>query len=122
MSDDLYRTGRPGAADWGGETQASEAAQRAAREHLGLAENEPDESTSETTRESFREFCVIYDRGVAHAVSQMRRLADARADYSGEEIEFQVATVRNVADIIEGTNDGAGWLPSWRWAEFGVEI
>lgn len=51
-------------------------------------------------------------RGVLDAI---RWLADARDQYSGEEIRSQTSSVRLVADIIDGTNRGTGWLPSWLW-------
>jgi len=51
----------------------------------------------------------------ASVLADMRWLADARDGYTDERVQFQTASVRQVADIIDGTNDGFGWLPSWRW-------
>ena len=60
----------------------------------------------------------VWDEGRIWVADLLVWLADARADYTGPEIEFQVATTRNLADIVRGANDAKGWLPSWRWDEF----
>jgi hypothetical protein len=53
-------------------------------------------------------------------VDRMRALADARDDYDDPNVRCGTDAVRLVADILEGKNEGWGWLPSWRWSEFGV--
>lgn len=53
----------------------------------------------------------------------LRRYADARAEYSAPECQLQAATLRQMASILEGDVYAAlGFLPSWRWDDFGVSI
>jgi hypothetical protein len=70
----------------------------------------------------------------AEVVAELRLLAAARKDYCHRCPEHQGdmaamsptdlgvhdnhATAEWLADIIEGTNAGHGWLPSWRWDEW----
>lgn len=70
----------------------------------------------------------------AKIVSDLRYLAEARKDYCGRCPEHQGdmmqmtptemgvhdghATAAWLADIVEGSNDAKGWLPSWRWDEW----
>ena len=66
------------------------------------------------------------------AIDDIRWLAAARAEYvsatglpTAEEyhelshverrVYEEVTAAEHVADILAGTNDGAGWLPSWKW-------
>ena len=55
----------------------------------------------------------------------IRWLAEARGQYSPPEgsdaekyIKRELETAHHLADILDGTNEGWGWLPSWRWEEF----
>lgn len=63
-----------------------------------------------------------FDQGWQAAIEKMRALADARDDYRDEAIESETHAVRLVSDILADQNDAAGWLPSWRWEEFGVSL
>lgn len=67
-------------------------------------------------------------------VDRLRWLADARAAYvdgpfstvdeffrltlTMQSIAREVMTVRLAADMLDGTNDACGWLPSWKWDEW----
>lgn len=71
---------------------------------------------------------------MSDAVKRLRFLAEARKDYCHHCPEHQGdmhtmgplalavheehASASWLADILEGTNDAKGWLPSWRWAEW----
>lgn len=74
-----------------------------------------------------------YDAGAVAA--RLRFLAAARREYfHGSEPETstdldrmdsaqlmiwtQVRSAEQLANIIEGTDDAKGWLPSWRWSEW----
>lgn len=67
-------------------------------------------------------------------VEKLRWLADARAEYVSGPFETvngyfalpdaeraiarEVLAARQLADILEGVNDGCGWLPSWKWDDW----
>lgn len=60
------------------------------------------------------------------AAALLRRLADARDDYAhgspfAAEIKAQTDTARQLARYLEDIDQAWGWLPSWRWHEFGVK-
>lgn len=55
----------------------------------------------------------------------IRWLAEARGQYSPPEgsdaekyIQRELETAHHLADILDGKDEGWGWLPSWRWEEF----
>jgi hypothetical protein len=61
----------------------------------------------------------------ALVIAELRWLADARDEYTGdEEIKRDTRTARHLADILERKHpvadggEGWGWLPSWKWAEW----
>lgn len=70
----------------------------------------------------------------SHLLTELRWLAAARAEYCHidhtdvrayldasdmeQHIHQEHAVVEGVADILDGTNDGMGWLPSWRWDDW----
>jgi hypothetical protein len=56
-----------------------------------------------------------YDAGYQRAIADIRWLADARDEYDSEAVRPNTHTARHIADILEGTNDAFGWLPSWKW-------
>lgn len=73
-----------------------------------------------------------FDSGYARAIDDLRWLAAARSEYIGSsglppaeeyhELSYvekrvyeEVTAAQHVADILAGDNDGAGWLPSWKW-------
>lgn len=74
--------------------------------------------------------------GYAHAVADLRFLVEARSAYvhfdmdavrawaqlsdSDRTLMTQVQTGTQLADILEGANDGCGWLPSWLWDDWGM--
>jgi hypothetical protein len=75
-----------------------------------------------------------FEAGYARAIADLRHLADARAAYvhfdmdavrhwdqltsSDRTLMTQVQTTRQLASILDGTDDARGWLPSWRWDEW----
>lgn len=62
-----------------------------------------------------------HDRKVVKKTAvKMRKLADARDAYSDPRVQMETNAVRVVAEIIDGTDEGWGWLPSWKWDEFNV--
>lgn len=73
-----------------------------------------------------------FDAGYARAVKDLRWLAAARSEYLGanglppaeeyheltyveKRVYEEVTAAQHAADILAGDNDGAGWLPSWKW-------
>jgi hypothetical protein len=73
-----------------------------------------------------------FEDGYQAAIADMRWLADRRDEYGGprnvenvqdyfalsdidRRLYDEVKNVRHVVDIIDGDNDGYGWLPSWHW-------
>jgi len=70
----------------------------------------------------------------AEAVADLRLLAAARKEYcqhcpeslgdmaamhpSSLAVHMNHETAEWLADILEGTNSGHGWLPSWRWEQW----
>lgn len=84
------------------------------------------------TLEDMRATWTVAER--ARIVEQLRFLADARKDYCHScpqsadayhtmdamalAVHEEHAAASWLADIIEGTNTGQGWLPSWRWLEW----
>lgn len=62
-----------------------------------------------------------FEDGYQAAIADVRWLADARDRYVDERVQFQTSSVRQVADIVNGENDAAGWLPSWLWDEWAAK-
>lgn len=62
--------------------------------------------------------------GYADAIADLRWLADARDEYTSEDVKPAVMTARLLAEILAETtpvSDGGtgwGWLPSWLWDEW----
>ena len=79
-------------------------------------------------------YAAIRCEVVEEIIADLRFLAEARKDYCARCPETQNemrdmtptelgvhdghATAAWLADILEGTNTGHGWLPSWRWDEW----
>ena len=56
------------------------------------------------------------------AADYLDRIADARSNYGGAEVEHEVEVLRWGAMALRGDIDTlVGLLPSWLWPQFGLE-
>lgn len=56
------------------------------------------------------------------AADYLDRLADARAEYTQDlDLLEEIWVMRNAAAMLRGhPGTLTGWLPSWRWSDFGI--